>query len=158
MILILCGCVTAQTWITDRIVGVELMFLTTVLNVFMKLYHCCLLLFCLNGPFSKSSDFFDGFQTWDVPCFHQVAGQHGPRPAMTMHAVNCNGLRNTENQNQLLSGWRQFMKTLQILLTFNITVPQTDKMCLCVCVCVYIYIYIYRERERESTDLVLIWK
>ncbi len=91
----------------------ELMFLTTVLNVFMKVDHCFLLLFCLNGSFSKSSDFFDGFQTWDVPCFHQVAGQHGPRPAMTMHAVNRNGLRSTKNQHQLLSGWQHFMKTLQ---------------------------------------------
>ncbi len=113
----------------------ELMFLTTVLNVFMKLEHCFLLLFCLNGSFSKSSDFFDGVQTWDVPCFHQVAGQHGPRPAMTMHAVNRNGLRSTKNQHQLLSGWQHFMKTLQ-LLTFNIIV--THWSCACVCVCVYV--------------------
>lgn len=129
------------------------MFLTTVLrtvlNVFMKLYHCFLLLFCLNGPFSKASDFFDGFQTWDVPCFHQVAGQHGPRPAMTMHAVNRNGLKSTKNQNQILSGWSQFMKTLQIWLTL-ITILLLHKLIKCVCVCVsYIRTHTHIERERE---------
>lgn len=130
----------------------NLMFLTTVLrtvlNVFMKLYHCFLLLFCLNGPFSKASDFFDGFQTWDVPCFHQVAGQHGPRPAMTMHAVNRNGLKSTKNQNQIF-----YENTTNLVDTYNnIIVTQTDKVCVCVCK-LYTHAHTHRERERD-----LIWK
>lgn len=104
-----CVCVTAcdshrdHVWLYGFKCGgsVNVVHTETVFHVLMKLDHGFLLLLCLDWPWSKCSDFFDGFQTWNVPGFHQITGQHGPRPAVTVHTVNRNTLKRRMDQNQV---------------------------------------------------------
>lgn len=68
-------------------------------SALIKLNHCLLLFGGLNGPGSQPAYLLDGVDTRKPPLLHQVAGQHGPRSSMAVHAVNRHTL--TTNKTRL---------------------------------------------------------
>lgn len=66
----------------------------------IKLHYCLFLIVGFDRALSQFANVVDGFDPRYLPCLHQVAGQHGPGPAVTVHAVNSNALK--ENRSPLL--------------------------------------------------------
>lgn len=87
----------------------------------IKLHYCLFLIVGFDRALSQFANLVDGFDPRYLPFLHQVAGQHGPGPAVTVHAVNSNTLK--ENNSLLLcvcvqfcsicrfGGWFRFIST-----------------------------------------------
>lgn len=66
----------------------------------IKLDYCLFLIVGFDRALSQFANLVDGFDPRYLQFLHHVAGQHGPGPAVTVHAVNSNALK--ENKSPLL--------------------------------------------------------
>ena len=73
-----------------------------LLGALVKLHDRLLLFVRFDGAVPYSADLVDRFDPGDLPRLHQVAGQHGPRSAMTVHAVHGHALATNDSNSVYL--------------------------------------------------------
>lgn len=64
-----------------------------LLCALVKLDHGFLLFLSFDGAFSHFANLSDGVNAGNLLGLHQVTSQHGPSPAVTVHAVDRHALR-----------------------------------------------------------------
>lgn len=85
----------------------------------VELHDSLLLLPCLDGARPQPADLPDGIAAAHLLSLHQVAGQHGARPAMPQHAVHSHRLRRDTG-----TPWRHLpLAVTSILLSPTLTSP-----------------------------------
>ena len=77
---------------TEPAPGGPVSFLSGSLGALVELHHGPLLLHRLDGPRPQSAYLVDGVRPGQAPGLHQVAGQHGARAPVAMHAVHRHAL------------------------------------------------------------------